>query len=164
MIWKILIWNNAIDFFILSRIQNQSPCTDFSKMKTLHTTCFKTAWEISWFYTNDISVHSSDAKFTHQIPTLFSIELVVSGSHPDILVCRWDPLDPPKSDPDCPGHLTHFWSGPVDFLTSKDDELVKTVEQLILANINWSLACPPLERVNRNDDTSLKSHHTTSHK
>ena len=31
--------------------------------------------------------HSSDQKFTHQMPTLFSKEHVISGSHPDNLVC-----------------------------------------------------------------------------
>ena len=64
---------------------------------------------ISWFHTNDISVHSSDPKFTHyQMSILFSKEHVIFRSHPDNLVCRWDPLDSPKKDPDCPGHPTHF--------------------------------------------------------
>ena len=56
---------------------------------------------ISWFHTNDISVHSSDPKFTH----------LIFRSHPDNLVCGWDPLNPPKSgpsDPNCLDHLTHF--------------------------------------------------------
>ena len=69
--------------------------------------------KISWFHTSDISVHSSDQKlaYTYQIPTLFSKEHVASRSHPNNLVCGWDPLDPPKSkpsDPACLGHPTHF--------------------------------------------------------
>ena len=67
-----------------------------------------------WFHTNDILVHLSDPKFTH-LPDAnivsISKEHVISRSHPDNLVCEWDPLDPLKSDPsdpDCPGHPTHF--------------------------------------------------------
>ena len=36
---------------------------------------------------------------------------VISGLHPNNLVCGCDPLDPSKSDPsdpDCPGYPTHF--------------------------------------------------------
>ena len=39
--------------------------------------------------TNDISVHSSDPQFTqltHQMPTLFFNEHVISGSHLDNLI------------------------------------------------------------------------------
>ena len=43
------------------------PCTDFLKMKSLDTIYASKQLEIkiSWFHTNDISVHSSDQKFTH---------------------------------------------------------------------------------------------------
>ena len=120
---KILIWNNVIDFFILGRIQNWS-FAQTSWRWNLWTPHASKQLEIkiSWFYTNDISVHSSDPKFTHlyQIPTLFSKKHVISGSHSDNLVCGWDPLDPPKrdlSDPDCPGHQTHFqpWNKACNF-------------------------------------------------
>ena len=40
---------------------------------------------ISWFYTNDNSVHLSDPRY--QMPMLFSKDNVISGSHPDNLVC-----------------------------------------------------------------------------
>ena len=40
-------------------------CTDFLKIKSLDTICFKMLEKISWFPTNDISVHSLDPKFTH---------------------------------------------------------------------------------------------------
>ena len=56
-------------------------------------------------------IHQTKISLIYQMPILFSKEYVISGSHPDNLVCRWDPLDPPKSDPsdsDCPGHLTYF--------------------------------------------------------
>ena len=46
---------------------------------------------ISLFHINDISVHSFDPKFTHLATryqhALFSEEHVISGSHPDNLVC-----------------------------------------------------------------------------
>ena len=56
-------------------------------------------------------IHQTQSSLTYQMPTLFSKEHVISGSHPDNLACGLDPLDPPKSDPsdpDFPGHLTHF--------------------------------------------------------
>ena len=41
---KILIWNSVIDFFILAWQDTEPvPCTDFLKMKSLDSTCFKTA-------------------------------------------------------------------------------------------------------------------------
>ena len=45
---------------------------------------------------------------TYQMPTLFYKKHVISGLHTNNLVWRWDPLDPPKSDPDCLDHPTHF--------------------------------------------------------
>ena len=97
-------------------------------MKSLTPHASKQFVIVSWFHTNDIPVHSSDPKFTH-LPdaNLFSKEHVISGSHPDNVVCRWDPLDPPKSDPsdpDCPGHPTHALSTlentfePADYMPS----------------------------------------------
>ena len=60
-------------------------------------------------HTNDISVHLSDPKFTHyQIRLLFSKEHVISGSHPDNLVCADETHLSDLSDPDCPGHPAHF--------------------------------------------------------
>ena len=58
-------------------------------------------------------IHQTQSSLTYQMPTLSSKEHVISGSHvhPDNLVCGWDPLYPPKSDPsdpDCPGHPAHF--------------------------------------------------------
>ena len=85
-------------------------CTDFLRMKSLDIT--KQLETINWFHTNNILVHSSDPKFTYLSDAkLFSKKHVISGSHPDNLVCERDPLDPQTSDPsdpDCPGHLTHF--------------------------------------------------------
>ena len=45
---------------------------------------------------------------TYQTPTLFSNECVVCGSHPDNLVCSLTFQKSDPSDPDCPGHPTHF--------------------------------------------------------
>ena len=89
------------------------PCVDFLKMKSLDITCFKTAWDNKllshqWYFSAFIrpKVHSLT-----RCPTLFSNEHVISGLHPYNLVSRWDPLDPPKSDPsdlDYPGHPILF--------------------------------------------------------
>ena len=86
------------------------PCTEFLKMKSLDTTCFKTAWDNKlvshqWYFSPFIRPK------VYQMPRLFFEEYVISGSHPDNLVGRWDPLDPQKNDPsdtDCLGHPTHF--------------------------------------------------------
>ena len=69
MRWKFLVWNNAIDFFIIGRIQNQSLAQTSWKWNlwTPHASK-QLKIKISWFYTNDISVYSSDPKFTH-LPT-----------------------------------------------------------------------------------------------
>ena len=102
VIWheKLLIWNNAIDFILV----NTEPvtCTD---LKSLDTTCFKTTWDnklIShqWYFSAFIrpKVHA----LTYQMPELFSKEHVISRSHPDNLVCGWDPLDPPEKWPNWP--------------------------------------------------------------
>ena len=92
--WKILIWNNAIDFFIT---QNQSLALTFWRWNV---------WSphASWYFSAFVwpKVHS----LSYQMPTLFSKEHVISGSHPDNFVCGRDPLDQPKSDADCPGHPT----------------------------------------------------------
>ena len=63
---KFSIWNNAIHFFILGRIQNQShPQTSWRwNLYTPHASK-QLEIKISWFQTNDILVHSSDPKFTH---------------------------------------------------------------------------------------------------
>ena len=56
-------------------------------------------------------IYQTQSSLTYQMPTLSSKEHVISGSLPDNLICGWDPLDPPKSDPsdsDCPGHPAHF--------------------------------------------------------
>ena len=56
-----------------------------------------------WFHTNDTYftafIRPKVFSCTHQISTLFSKEHVISGSHSDNLVCRWDPPDPPKKWP-----------------------------------------------------------------
>ena len=44
-------------------------------------------------------IHQAQNSLTYQTPMLFSKEHVISGSHPDNLVCRWDPLDSPKKWP-----------------------------------------------------------------
>ena len=41
------------------------PCTDFLRMKSLDTTCFKTARGSNWFHTSGGSVHSPDPRFAH---------------------------------------------------------------------------------------------------
>ena len=41
------------------------PCTDFLRMKSLDTTCFKTARGSNWFHTSGDSVHSPDPRFAH---------------------------------------------------------------------------------------------------
>ena len=91
---------------------------EFLWRKSLDTTCFKTTWGSDCFHTSDGSVHSLDPRFNRLLdaPMMsFSKEhnnchviYYKSGSHPDKLVCGWDPLDPPKSDPDSLGHPTHF--------------------------------------------------------
>ena len=71
-------------------MQNRGPLHRLLEDKILCTPHTSRQLEIiSWFHTNDISLHSSDPKFTH-LPdaTLFSKEHVISGSHPDNLVCR----------------------------------------------------------------------------
>ena len=62
---KFLIWNNAIDFFILGRIQNQSLAQTSWRWNLWTPHASKQLEIISWFHTNDNSVHSSDPKFTH---------------------------------------------------------------------------------------------------
>ena len=92
------------------------PCTDFLKRKSIWTPHASKQLQImSWFHTNDISVRSSDPKFTHlRDANTVSNEHVISRSHPDNLVSGCDPLDLQKSDPsdpsdpDYPDHLTHF--------------------------------------------------------
>ena len=84
-----------------------SPLHRFSEDEIFgHNMLKKSLNIISWFQ------HSSDPKFTHLATRcqhyIFSKEHVISRSHPDNLVCRWDPLYPQNSDPDCPGHPTHF--------------------------------------------------------
>ena len=41
------------------------PCTDFLRMKFWTPHVSKQLEIINWFHANDISVHSSDPKFTH---------------------------------------------------------------------------------------------------
>ena len=47
-------------------------------------------------------IHQTQSSLTYLMSTLFSKEHVISGSHPVYLVCRWDPLDPPKKWPKWP--------------------------------------------------------------
>ena len=90
------------------------PCT---KMKSLDTTCFKTACNeiISWFlFAHQWYFSAFIRSKVHSLTRCqhcFLKNMLLSRSHPDNLVYRWNPLDPPKSDlsdPDCPGHPTHF--------------------------------------------------------
>ena len=56
-------------------------------------------------------IHQIQSSLTYQMPTLFSSKQLISGSHPDNLVCDETQLTRQKgdpSDPDCLGHLTHF--------------------------------------------------------
>ena len=62
---KLLMWNNAIDFFILGRIQNHSLAQTPWRWNLWTPHASKQLGIISWFHTNDNSVHSSDPKFTH---------------------------------------------------------------------------------------------------
>ena len=66
---------------------------------------------INWFHTSAFIRPKAHSLNTYQMPTLFSKEPVISGSHPDNLVCGFNL---PKNDLDCPGYLTHFqpWSDP----------------------------------------------------
>ena len=53
-------------------------CTEFLRMKSLDTTCFKTLEVVSWFHTSDGSVHSPDPKLlAYQMPMPFSKEHVI---------------------------------------------------------------------------------------
>ena len=102
MTWKFLDMEQC--HRLLHSWQNTEPvpCT---KMKSSDTTCFKRAWDNALHgFTPVYSSCRPRSSLTHQMPTLFSKEHVISGLHTDNLVCRWNPLDPPKidpSDPDC---------------------------------------------------------------
>ena len=66
MTWKIFDMEQCHRFLHSWQDTEPVPCTDFLKMKSLDTTCFKLLEiKIIWFHTNDISVHSSDPKFAH---------------------------------------------------------------------------------------------------
>ena len=60
-------------------------CTDFLEMKSLETTCFKTAWDNKLILHQWYSVHSSDLKFTHltKCQHCFLKNMWYPGSHPD---------------------------------------------------------------------------------
>ena len=114
MTWKKKSLERCHRFLYSWQDTEPVPCIDFLKVKSLDTTCFKTAWDNKlvshpWYFSAFIrpKVHSR----SYQMPTLFSKEHVISGSHPENSVCGWDPLDPSKSDPsdpDCLGHPIHF--------------------------------------------------------
>ena len=103
---KFLIWNNAIDFFILGRIQNWSLAQTPWRWNLWPPHASKQLEIISWFHTNDISVHSSNPKFTH-LPDANTACFLKNMWYPFNLVCRWDPVDPPKMTQ--VGHLTKLW-------------------------------------------------------
>ena len=96
VIWheKFLIWNSAIDFFILGRIQNQSLAQTSWRWNLWTSHALKQLQIISWFHTMIFQcIHQTRSSLTYQMPTLFSEEHMIFGSHPDNLVCRWDPID-----------------------------------------------------------------------
>ena len=89
------------------------PCTDFLKMKYLDTHASKQLEIISWFHTNDISVHSLDPRFT-RLPVANIVlkrtcdirvasRNLVCGDETHLTLQKSDPIDS-----DCPGHPTHL--------------------------------------------------------
>ena len=87
MTWKIFNVEKCHRFLYSWQDIEPVLCTDFLKVKSLDSTCFKT----DCFLKN--------------------------MSHPNNLVYGWDPFE--KSDPsnpDCPGHLTHFQSSSLLYL------------------------------------------------
>ena len=92
IIWKIFDMEQCHRYLHSWQNTKSFPCTDFLKMKSLDTTCFK-----SWFHIFSVFIRSK----VYQMSTLFSKEhaYVISGSHPNNLVWGWDPLDPPKKWP-----------------------------------------------------------------
>ena len=102
MIWKFFDMEQCHRFLHSWQNAEQVPCT---KIKSSDTICFKTAWDnelvsYQWYFSafTRPKIHS----LVYQMPTLFSKEHVISGSQPDNLVCRWDPLDPLKKWPKWP--------------------------------------------------------------
>ena len=96
MTWKIFDMKLCHRFLHSWQNTELVPCT---KMKSLDTTCFKTACNgiISWFGFAPMifhCIHQTRSLLTYQMPTLFSKEHVKSRLHPDNLVCRWYLLDP----------------------------------------------------------------------
>ena len=107
---KVLIWNTECHRFLYSWQNTELvPCT---KMKSLDTTCFKTAWDnklvlYQWYFQ---SIHQTQSSLTYQMPTLLSKEHVISGSHPYNLLADETHLtlqNSSPSDPDCSGQPTH---------------------------------------------------------
>ena len=62
MTWKNQIWNNAIEF---CRIQNWSNTQNSWKWNLWTPHASKQLKVVSWFHTNDGSVHSPGSKFIH---------------------------------------------------------------------------------------------------
>ena len=109
--WKIFDMEQCHRFLHFWQDTELVPSTDFLNMKSLDTTCFKTAWDTGFTPMIFQCIHQTVSSLTYYMPILFSKEHVISRSHPDNLACRWEPLDLSKSnqsDPDCLGHLTHL--------------------------------------------------------
>ena len=72
--------------------KEQIPCTEFLRMKSLDITTSKQLQVVSWFHTNDGSVHLQDPRFTCLSDTIIlSIENMThqkSRSHSESLVCE----------------------------------------------------------------------------
>ena len=80
MTWKNFDMEQCHRFLYSWQDTEQIPCTDFLEMKSLDTTCFKGAWDnklvsCQWY------IHQIQSLLTYQMPTLFSNEHVISGSH-----------------------------------------------------------------------------------
>ena len=73
-------------------------------------------------------IHQTQSSLTTRCQHCFLMNMWYPGSHSDNLVCKWDPLDPLKSDPDCQGHLTHFQPCCECFSGGKHTKLLHTVK------------------------------------
>ena len=89
-------WNNAIDFF---RIQNW-PTHRFLEngISQHHMLQSSLRYIVSWFFTNDSSLHSLDPRFTCLSDVNKENVIYYNPGHIQIanLVCGWDLLDPPN--------------------------------------------------------------------
>ena len=109
MTWKIFDMEQCHRFLHSWQVIEPVPCTDFLKMKSWTPHASKQlAIEINWFYTNDISVpkvHSLTRcqHFLKNMRYLGHIQIIYFVDETHLTHQKSDP-----TDPDCPGHPTHF--------------------------------------------------------